>query len=71
MIVPPPGAADAILNVDHSNLADFNPESYGAALAEVVGSRKPRLCPRLPVIESRRPRWPRKWRRMPNSICRK
>ncbi len=37
------GAADLALVVDDPALAEFNPESYNAALASVVGTRGPRL----------------------------
>ncbi len=36
------GAADLVVRVEGEGLADFNPESYAAALQAVVESRKPR-----------------------------
>jgi electron transfer flavoprotein alpha subunit len=36
-------AADKVLCVEHPALAEFNPEAYGRALAEVVSSRSPRI----------------------------
>ena len=35
------GAADTVLLVDHPALANFNPETYSKALAEVVKSQQP------------------------------
>ncbi len=37
------GIADRVIYGEHESLADFNPESYGRALAEIVKSRAPRL----------------------------
>lgn len=37
------GAADKVIRVDHERLAEFNPESYVAALTAVVDHASPRL----------------------------
>jgi len=37
------GAADGVLSVDHSSLAEPNPEAYCAALAALVEARQPQL----------------------------
>ena len=36
-------AADKVLYVDHANLAEFNPEAYGRALAEIINSQSPQI----------------------------
>ncbi len=36
-------AADRVVRVDGEGLADFNPESYGAALDAIVGAKSPRV----------------------------
>ncbi|MFQ5628165.1 MAG: electron transfer flavoprotein subunit alpha/FixB family protein [bacterium] len=37
------GAADKVIYAEHEQLTNFNPESYTAALSEIVGQHKPRL----------------------------
>lgn len=37
------GAADKVIYAEHEQLANFNPESYSAALSEIIGQHKPNL----------------------------
>lgn len=37
------GGADRVVSVDHAALKEFNPETYTAALTEVIGAKAPRL----------------------------
>ncbi len=37
------GAADKVICVEHAEVADFNPETHGQALAEVVKSNSPKV----------------------------
>ena len=37
------GTADTVISVEHANLSDFNPETWSAALTEVIEQKAPRV----------------------------